>query len=152
MFRSTALGLLLVGLVGCGGSIKVAPVSGTITLNGKPLANATVTFQPIGSKENPNPGRGSFGVTDANGKYTLKYDDGRSGAVVGKHRVAVVTNPPNAPSSFNNETGSTDGEIPEKFREIIPSKYNDQTELTCDVPAGGKDNADYQLVVPGLKR
>ena len=44
-------------LSGCGGTTvaeslpDTAPVSGVITLNGKPITSATVTFVPMGSTE-----------------------------------------------------------------------------------------------------
>ena len=54
--------------LGCGGSEsgKYAAVSGQVILNGSPLADATVSFQPDSTI-----GRGSSGKTDAQGKYSL---------------------------------------------------------------------------------
>ena len=50
----------LVLVAGCGGNTpKLAPVSGVVKVDGKPYANAYVTFQPVGDSGNPNPGRGS---------------------------------------------------------------------------------------------
>ncbi len=76
MFRSPlvasaviALGGLL--LAGCGPSSdvpKLAPVHGVVTMDGKPLANATVRFIP-------ESGRPSVGVTDEQGRYELNYTD-----------------------------------------------------------------------------
>lgn len=129
---------------GCGGGPKTAPVSGTVLVDGKPMANLAVVFQPIGSKANENPGRGSYGTTDSNGKYTL-FVDGASGAVVGKHKVAIFTNlSKDQLTSTPADTGSTDGEEPASA-EIIPPKYNDMTELTFDVPPGGTDKADFKV-------
>jgi hypothetical protein len=148
MYHRMALLVSLTGLLaltGCGGGIEEGPVSGTIYMDGKPLANVHVQFQPLGTKENPNPGRGSHGVTDESGRYTLRIDGVRDGAVVGKHRVAVCAVLAGEGKNFNPETGSPDGEIPPGGREFIPARYNDQTELTFDVPAGGTDKADFQL-------
>src|SRR5206468_11403323 len=76
-----------VTLAGCGGD---APVSGVVTLDGKPLANAHVVFQPEATSGKTNVGTGSYGVTDSNGAYTLRVaDSDRAGAVVGKHRVEI---------------------------------------------------------------
>ena len=52
-------------------SAKIVPVSGVVKLNGKPYPNAVVSFQPIGDDDNPNPGRGSSGITDEKGRFTL---------------------------------------------------------------------------------
>src|SRR5881409_1494611 len=85
-----AAGALLGGVAGCG-EAKYVKVSGVVTLDGQPYKNAVVSFQPISSEGNPNPGRGSTGLTDENGRYTLVTDDGHTGAVVGKHRVRIQT-------------------------------------------------------------
>jgi len=77
----TALGLLQ----GCGGDMKVAPVSGTITLDGQPLDQASVVFQP------DQGGRPSFGVTDKDGAYTLAYSMNEGGAEVGPCAVKITT-------------------------------------------------------------
>lgn len=149
--------LLLLGLLalvaGCGDGTKVVPVSGTVYVDGKPKAGLHVNFQPMATKDNINPGRGSHGITDAEGKYVLKYDGtDREGAVVGKHRVAISTVMPGEGQNFDPETGSPDG-VPQKGAvETIPIKYNDKTELTIDVPTGGKKDADFRLDVGGKKK
>jgi hypothetical protein len=83
--------LLLVALpLGCKGRDPgTVPVSGRVTLDGQPLANATVTFTPAeasGARLLPQ----SSGKTDEQGRFSLKVDTGqRSGAIVGLHRVRV---------------------------------------------------------------
>jgi hypothetical protein len=84
ILRSAALFLAAVLAAGCGDRAAVAPVSGTLKLKGKPLANVKVDFLP--EKAGPR----SSGVTDGNGRYTLTCDDGRPGAVIGPHRVVAV--------------------------------------------------------------
>src|SRR5262249_24396048 len=82
---------------GCGkGENETASVSGRVTLNGQPVAKVAVMFQPIAPEGNLNPGPGSYGVTDSDGRYTLKLiGKETSGAVVGKHkvRIEVYTDP-----------------------------------------------------------
>lgn len=80
----------LLPFVGCGGKYKMAPVSGTITLDDKPLADATVSFTPqaVGS-DSP----ASTGKTDQSGKYSLSLvADETNGAVVGTHQVVIAKN------------------------------------------------------------
>jgi hypothetical protein len=81
--------LCLVGLVvGCGGGREIATVSGKVMLDGQPLADARVNFQPSGGGRNP--GIGSFGKTNAQGEYTLTLiDEKGEGAIVGSHRVMI---------------------------------------------------------------
>jgi hypothetical protein len=131
------LPLALPFLAGCGSS-KIAPVSGRVTLNGKPLAKASVTFAPVGGKDKKEPGPSSAGITDGDGRYTLTLigQDGR-GAVVGKHMVRIAL----------QGEGDTADDRPEGLKQL-PLKYNGQTTLEFEVPAGGTDAADFDLKVP----
>ena len=82
--------LVAVSISGCGGKFSTAPVSGTITLNGSPLSDATVTFTPaaVGAEVPASTGR-----TDTSGKYTLSLiSDDSPGALVGKHTVRIAKN------------------------------------------------------------
>jgi hypothetical protein len=68
---------------GCGGS-TLSPVEGTLKMNGKPLANVQVEFLPEAN------GPRSTGVTDQEGRYRLRTDDQRTGALVATHRVVLT--------------------------------------------------------------
>jgi hypothetical protein len=123
----------LVLVAGCNGS-PVAPVSGRVTLDGAPLANAIVLFQPI-HLDKDNTGMGSTGKTDADGRYTLQQiQPRRMGATIGKHRVSITM----APVPGESEVHPS--------RKPIPAIYNLKTELDCDVPPGGKSDADFDLL------
>jgi hypothetical protein len=137
MRRILLLGLLLLLAAGCGSS-KIAPVSGRVTLNGKPLPNASVTFAPVGGKGNQEPGPSSAGKTDADGRYTLALigQDGK-GAMIGKHKVRIA---------LMSELDTAD-DRPEKLKQL-PLHYNGQTKLEFDVPSGGTDAANFELKVP----
>lgn len=63
---------------------ELGTVTGTITRNGEPLANAWVEFAP-------EKGRLSAGQTDEEGIYTLKYTFDAPGAKVGTHTVKIGT-------------------------------------------------------------
>ena len=106
-------------LVGCGGPDhpEVGRVSGVVTLDGQPLPEATVMFQP----EN---GRASVATTDSAGKYSLTYLDGVPGAKLGPHTVIIRT-----------EIPGEDGQPP-IAKEKLPKKYHEQSELTADVKPG----------------
>ena len=86
LHRPVKIGVLwmLVVVNGCGkGGPQVAPVNGRVTLGGRPLENADVTFQPDGSQ------RASIGRTDPDGRYELAYKRGQPGAIVGPHTVRI---------------------------------------------------------------
>lgn len=75
------------GLVGCGNSgPQVVQIDGLATRGGKPVPFLTLNFTP-------EQGRPSWGVTDADGKFDLKYTDQQQGGVVGKHKVFLAFRP-----------------------------------------------------------
>jgi hypothetical protein len=135
------LGLLILA-PGCGGT-RYAPVSGKVTLNGEPLANATVSFQPIAPEKSLDAGPGSQGKTDANGMFTLTVRPDLKGAVVGKHRVRIT--------ALDPQVGEGDERPPRggwPLADKVPKQYNSETTLTFDVPAGGTDKANFDLTSP----
>ena len=116
--RLWRLGLLVLSLsiIGCG-EMKVAPVSGTVTLDGAPLDRASVMFLPEGG------GRPSFGVTDENGEYTLAYSMHEDGAEVGPCEVKISTR-------MQAEDAEDDGQLaPER----VPARYlEDPVKVTVE--------------------
>jgi len=139
-----AAGLLAAG---CGSGPNFVKVSGVVTLNGKPYPNAVVSFQPVGSKENPNPGEGSVAITDANGRFELKTRSGQNGAVVGQHRVRIQTNRQQTTGAFDPQTGSPDqGPRVRVQAEPIPVDwYSTEGNHEFTVPAGGTDQANFDI-------
>ena len=126
--------VLCVTLAGCGGDHPdVGSVSGKVTLDGAPLVEATVMFQPTGS------GRPSYGVTDSQGNYTLDYIDGVKGAVIGSHKVIIKT-----------EIPGEDGQPP-KVKEKLSPRYHAQTELKAEVKSGS-NLYDFPLESAGKKK
>jgi len=120
---------VLLCLAGCGGA-KMAPVAGRVTMDGKPLAETQVIFEPVeGLPEDT-----STGETDADGQYTLRRIDGRQGALVGRHRVKLTTLKPDLASDERSP-------VP---RDRVPSRYRDGS-LTFDVPEDGTASADFAL-------
>lgn len=114
---------------GCGGDDgpPVAPVSGNVTLDGKPLANVRVIF-------NPTDFRPSEGKTDSDGNYELTYTREKKGAVVGSHKVIIT-------SKFGyDEEGN---EISDED-ETVPAKYNSESALTEEVKSGS-NTIDFKL-------
>ena len=132
--RSLACSMLPLLLLGCGKSgPKVASVSGQVTLNKKPLANADVTFSPTEPGPNNSPGLESSARTDEQGRYSLKViQDKRDGAVVGAHKVRISLIARGA--SLVNR---------------VPKAYNQNTKLTFTVPAEGSKEANFVLSSEG---
>ena len=141
--------LLIVGFImaaaGCGSSGPAyAPVSGVVTLNGKPYGEAVVVFLPKATSDNPNPGRSSAGETDANGRFVLKTDELKNGAVIGKHLIKVQTR--GEVVQVDPSTGSADSYDPRVKRDPIPAEWNTMSEKEFEVPPKGTDQANFDIV------
>jgi hypothetical protein len=124
-------------LAGCGGgSYRTALVSGRVTMDGKPLAYATVTFVPVTAPGEKHPPPSSAGITDADGRYSLALaaEARTDGAVVGKHKVMILL----GQEAAAHDTAPT-------FHKQVPEQYNRKSTLECEVPAGGRQDANFDL-------
>ena len=143
--------LLLTALVvGCGDSrFQIAPVAGKVLLDGEPVSNARVVFMPRAQGDDREAGYYSQGETDAEGRYRLKTVEKKpqGGAVVGLHRIMITTR------RSKIDPNDPDREIVEAT-ERIPLPYSDyrSTPLEWEVPAGGTDAADFELVSTRKRR
>ena len=105
---TAALNGLLLACMGCGGAADVAPVSGVVLYGDQPLAGAGITTQPI-AKGTENPGSGSFGKTDEQGRFTLELvTPAMPGAIIGEHRV-MITPPETSTAQAAPATKMVDG-------------------------------------------
>jgi hypothetical protein len=91
-----------------------AAVSGKVNLDGKPLAGATVTFNPVDKG-----GKAAIGKTDEEGNYVLKTGT-TAGALPGKYRVTIS--------------------VKLATRERIPAQYSDPDKTALTVEVTAKDN------------
>jgi predicted small lipoprotein YifL len=127
---------LLVGLAGCGGGgPSYAPVTGKVTLDGKPVAKAVVTFSPVPKPGSTMAGDSASGTTDEAGAFTLRtYSQGgwKDGAQVGPHKVSI---------SRQETRGEGDRSV---TTEKLPKRYNLETELTFEVKSGNNQK-DFDL-------
>ena len=98
-----ALALLTIPLLaaGCGGAgeahTPVHPVRGTVLLDGKPFARATVIFQPAApqGKSPEDPASASrVAETDDQGRFALSTYQADDGAPAGEYVVTVNSAPP----------------------------------------------------------
>jgi hypothetical protein len=138
-----AIAVPLVLAVGCGSEAKYARVAGRVTLNGQPLANATVSFQPIAEGSVNAPAPGSTGKTNDNGDYVLMCADGHAGACIGKHRVSI--------SLVTERPGDSDARPPRggwPQADKVPARYNRDSKEQFVVSAEGTNKANFDLTSP----
>lgn len=149
-FLAVLAGLTLGLFAGCNTSpqsnydaVTLVEVSGTVTLDDKPLPNAVVMFEG----EN---GQRSLGKTDENGYYTLQFDSEKKGTTPGEKTVRIST----AASISDEDEGGSDeaeggGEEGEgqgaKTTELVPEKYNKKSQEKVTVEASGAQTFNFNL-------
>jgi hypothetical protein len=165
--KAIALSSLAAVLMGCAGGEgfpATAKVTGKVTYNGAAVANAAVSFSPVGS------GNAAAGVTDATGAYTLTTFRSGDGAVPGKYKVIIskteqavtvstavgTADDPSAAYAAAEAAGADVFGTGKKTaaakkdtgpKELLPVKYKsvDSTDLQADVSTAGPNNFDFDL-------
>ncbi|MCA9054993.1 MAG: carboxypeptidase regulatory-like domain-containing protein, partial [Planctomycetaceae bacterium] len=107
---------------------------GKITLDGRPLPNAVVTFEA-------SDGTYSYAMTDSDGEYELQFDSEMEGVRPGPKTVRISTTRKLlglnvAEGDDPNATGETEQGKPkaiQKPQELVPTRYNEESELTVEV-------------------
>jgi hypothetical protein len=140
----TAVGLALLLLPGAGctgrrccdySQLQLVQVSGVVTLDGRPLAQASVLFEA-------EDGTSSRGTTDASGVYRLLYNAEKSGVTPGPKIVRISSRR----DAFTEAAAPT-----EEARaagaarpEVVPARYNVRSELRVVVGAS-RQTFDFDL-------
>jgi hypothetical protein len=131
------LGALAIA-AGCGASDPLGrrAVSGTVTLDGQPLADGVVSFQPTSE------GATSSGAVITAGKYAIARD---RGLPQGKYRVVI--------NSVKPGTGMTlpEGKMPGEEVgtpqvELIPAEWNSKSQNVVEVTSAGAAHFTHEIV------
>jgi hypothetical protein len=153
-FLAEIILLLAIATCGCSRAPEFAPVEGTVTQGGRPVAKVEVQFDADGDTRGPL----TTGWTDEQGKYRLRTNTGIEGAVVGQYRVCIQDRsylpqlartmpvspelakklPPEAAKQANSKDGNKPSRFPPAFGR--PS----ETPLRAEVLAGGS-TIDLQI-------
>jgi hypothetical protein len=117
-----SLATALAFCAGCGDSAKMAPVTGVVSMNGRPVEGVAVVFTP-----QPKDGgayaatKPSSSFTDGGGRYSLSTKKVDDGAAVGKHIVTILA---------GNRDARPPGELPPGYVvEVEPGKNTIDLEL-----------------------
>lgn len=134
---------------GCGESARLAPVSGTVRINGKPLAKAGVTFTPVVG------GRPAWATTDEQGRFTLTTFSANDGAFVGDHSVTVAeveSVAPVVPKNADPDFASLYAELPTRqagktAKPALDAKFASRSTsgLSFTVKANEENQAEFDL-------
>jgi hypothetical protein len=123
-------------MAGCAPERLTEYVEGVVTLDGKPLADIRVMFEPKSSGSR-NSGVGSYGVTDQQGHFVLRMSNSDvKGAVPGLHTVML--------SDKRAELDDDAGPISVPLASRIPEKYL-RSPLTYEVRLGEGKKAQFNL-------
>lgn len=112
------------------------PVTGVVSIEGKPLPGATVMFNPAGGN-----GHGSIALTDASGRYKLTTFKPGDGVVPGDYKVAIT----------KIELGGSGSDSPVAVapdpKNVLSAKYADDSTsgLTATVEAKPDNTFDFVL-------
>jgi hypothetical protein len=126
---------------GCGSDRpELARVTGTVTLDGKPLPKGTITFESVGKR----PATGTI----VNGQITevTTYDAG-DGAPVGSHKVAIsATEAPASAVVANPGEAKAPRADYMTGKSLIPTRYNDPSTsgLSAEIKSG-ENTVEFKL-------
>lgn len=118
---------------GCGKpGLELIPITGVVTLDGKPVQGAAVVFQFQGS------GPPARGVTDQNGQFQLTTKKANDGVVAGLHTVTVLGYLDTPISSSDSPPDSDPEADPNQPRQgiwFVPERYSfpQTSQLTANV-------------------
>jgi hypothetical protein len=127
-----AIVLGLVCLAGCsGGGVKTGKVYGTVTVDGQPLADGTISFNPLDGN-----------TPTAGGKVT----NGAYSVVVPRGNQKVLVSAPKVIGSRKAYEGDPNSKMIDQYQETLPVKYTNpfETPLTVDVNSGAV-KADFEI-------
>jgi hypothetical protein len=135
--------VLSLAVVGCGGgagdNLPRQAVSGSVTLNDKPLEQGSITFSPA---EPGQQGAASAGAVIKSGSYSIART---GGPTPGKYRVSIVSE---AAGAAEELPGMPPKVTDLKKRALVPEKYNVKSSLTAEVTADGPNTFDFDLKSP----
>jgi len=125
--------LTLVATMGCGGEPRLESVSGSVTLDEKPLAEGMIQFTP-------EDGKGlAAGSLIQQGEYRLPNPPGLA---PGRYRVSITAQG----GSAARADAPPDIDLGRPgVKDPIPARYNQQTTLHADVTANGSNAFPFDL-------
>ena len=123
---------------GCGGDgLPRQAVSGSVTLDGRPLESGAIAFQPT----SPDGGGIAVGAVVQGGSFSVSRAEGPT---PGNYRVSITSPREGKPTARTQAARPGDGDAPPAV-ETIPPRYNATTTLTAEVKADGGNTFEFPL-------
>lgn len=135
-----ACALSLAAALGCGGSgdkYDRIPFSGTVTLDGEPLASGYFFFEPRANQPTQS------GGMILNGKFDVPQE---AGAEAGQYAVSIFSSAETPTGSLQPGTAEYEAAAMKLRGQQIPRKYNVDTTLTAEIKAEGENVFNFPLL------
>ena len=136
-FSVSALAFASLACSGCFGvstdysKVDIAQVSGTVTLDGKPLSGVTVLFEAPDKTT-------AFGTTDASGSYVLQFNTEKAGVTPGP-KVVRIRGGGFGEDADAAEESEDESEAPAPAASAgVPECYNSASKLQATVQSGSQ--------------
>lgn len=110
------------------------PAEGVVTLDGAPVADATITFiADVGSYN-------ASAVSDKDGKFAMKAFEEKKGAVAGSYKIAIN-------KTIVESRDGKKGESDVNLKQGLPMKYSNflTSGLSIKLGDSGEKNIKYEL-------
>lgn len=124
----------LSALTGCMTDDGRQSLDGTVTLDGAPLAEGSILITPMAGTSGPVSGGaiqdGQFSVTS------------KKGVVAGHYRVEISSTQKSGNKRYDPGLGTEVDEI----IQILPARYNEQSELQLEVKEDGPNEYTFELI------
>lgn len=130
-FSPCAVGAVML-LVGCSGAEYPGPprypVSGSVSLNGKPIEAGNITFRADGEAT-----RSASGAIE-NGKYSIEE---KQGPTEGQYTVEIL--------GYEEVGELKDEDLGVATRQIVPVQFNESSSLSATISADDVNKLDFDL-------
>lgn len=130
MFCAVAALFCVACFAGCQPDDGLYPVEGTVTLDGQPLEEGSIGMGPMVGQSGT-----AVGGKILNGVFKLRASEGEMLVTIRSQKKVPIDNPTADDIAHN---------VKERTMEIVPSRYNDRSELKFTV-VKGKNKATFEL-------
>lgn len=145
----------------CSGNASIkglVPCQGTITLDGKPLSDAKISFVPMAKTST---GRSAVGMSDSTGKFEVSTAVGNKGVFSGEYTVIVakytyateedrIVDMDRQRNGTNSVKFITEDDGMKAIRTINGKEYPDNVNMQSSVPPKYTDaqTSDLKIMIP----
>jgi len=128
-FASVLCWVILGLVLGCTADSKHGMVKGNVTLDGQPLKDGVIRFQPVD---------GTTATADAqivDGKFSGRVPPGEKRIVISSQKVV----------GKRKMYDSPDSPVVDRTEELLPKRYNEHSELKASVTLGAQELPPFEL-------